>query len=110
MGTNYYVTPDPCPTCGRGETLHIGKASAGWKFGFAQYDEPELRTAAQWFAYLQAPGREIHNEYGERILADDLAKMIRDRQDEKRGGTANYYERFDPEGYRFITSDADAWS
>lgn len=34
MGTNYYWHDSPCDSCGRHETIHVGKSSGGWSLLF----------------------------------------------------------------------------
>lgn len=31
MSTNYYAVIEPCPTCGRGDEIHIAKTEHGWR-------------------------------------------------------------------------------
>lgn len=64
MGTNFYV--DAPPTCNNplhNETLHIGKRSGGWKFGFHAIPERGLTSWKAWQQFLA--DKEIRSEYGE---------------------------------------------
>lgn len=37
MGTNFYWELESCEHCGRSTSVHVGKRSAGWSFGFRGY-------------------------------------------------------------------------
>ncbi len=75
MGTNYYWSTNkkPCPTCGhnKSETIHIGKASAGWQFNF--HGEAILNSYKGWFNFMaRNPDGYITDEYGRRF---DLSRF-----------------------------------
>ena len=76
MGTNYYVDGvGPDPDSGEAR-LHIGKASAGWRFLFHEvtYGDRVLDSARAWYKFLY--GREIVDEYGECVTREDLFAWI----------------------------------
>lgn len=77
MGTNYYWTPDPCPTCGRGERIHIGKSSAGWCFLLHVIPEEGIETLADWQERWGVG--EIRDEYGGRIDPGEMLRIITER-------------------------------
>ena len=122
MGTNYYLRIKPCESCGRCETsLHIGKQSAGWKFGFARYkkgawtyDGRKIERATEWFDLLNRDDHvnNIWDEYDRKLLTDDFMSMVSSQvgREDLRGATDDNYEYEDPDGFRFIKSDPDDWS
>jgi hypothetical protein len=85
MGKNYYWTPDPCPTCGHGETIHIGKSSAGWQFSFHGTDD--IRSWENWQAILAGKGT-IADEYGVELTLDEFRSVVEDRG----GGLLNHHD------------------
>jgi hypothetical protein len=81
MGTNYYWHESPCETCGRSESLHIGKKSAGWNFLFQGYNKNDLKIESwtDWQAFLKSDKGSkgsILNEYGVVVTTDWLIDMI----------------------------------
>ncbi|MBZ6102694.1 hypothetical protein [Streptomyces olivaceus] len=83
MGTNYYVQTEPCPTacehCSASEHIHLGKASAGWRFSFqAQPDWGPLNGFTEWMKL--AMSGVITDEYGSAHSLADLLRLIHDRQ------------------------------
>lgn len=86
MGTNYYWLPDPCPTCGHGERLHIGKSSAGWCFSLHvgredfETEEGIPRDLDGWRALWHRPGSRIVDEYGAPHTPEQMEATIADRQ------------------------------
>ncbi len=113
MGTNYYVTPDVCAHCGRGdERLHIGKKSSGWAFIFEQYPDRGLTSWAAWKAFVA--NHPVMNEYGEPVPLADLTAIVGRPNDGWTSETApdsaygpgsrEGHEFSDAEGYRFSTS------
>lgn len=64
MGTNFYWIENQCPHCGRGEKIHIGKRSAGWRFSFQGYPDhqPPIRAWSDWQSILNEGT--IMDEYG----------------------------------------------
>jgi len=111
MGTNYYLTENECPHCGRsgGEFLHIGKLSAGWLFALRVYPEdyppyegdyvritgvfekilgkPTLDTLDDWILMFQH--YRIVDEYGRDVSAENLLSSI--RQDTWNGRPAKHH-------------------
>ena len=86
MGTNFYWLPSPCPTCGHGERLHIGKSSAGWTFALhvaAQDWEAEEglpRDLDGWRALWARPGSRIVDEYGATLTPEEMNARITQRE------------------------------
>lgn len=72
MGTNYYARVNCCVACGRYEELHIGKASAGWKFSFRGYrdHQPPITSESDWRKFLV--GVPIFDEYRKPVTYDDF--------------------------------------
>lgn len=81
MGTNYYVIPNRCDHCGRGdESIHLGKSSLGWKFslqanGFEFYKD--WPTMQEWLY-----DKYIQDEYGKRIEPNVFARLVESKQNE----------------------------
>jgi len=119
MGTNYYAESR---VHGIPIRLHIGKSSAGWKFLFAEYDN--LKSKAEWYAYLARPGVTIVDEYDDRLSFLDLRGSINSAQrpdflDAYNAPDSSYgfprserdrYERLDAEGYHFSIGNPESWS
>lgn len=110
MGTNYYwLGPEmtACKCCGHTperESDHIGKASAGWKFGFNAVEdhngEVYIQTGRQWLDALRcgdAFGKVIENEYGETIPVEDFISMVKDKQKRVDGSPAYTMASYDLE-------------
>lgn len=74
MGTNFYAIFKACPHCGHGESIHIGKRSAGWKFSFHGTDT--IRSWVDWKEKLSDPSVLIQNEYGERLTFDEFRQTV----------------------------------
>lgn len=80
MGTNYDAVYNRCECCGRAESVHIGKSSAGWRFAVEMH--PELYKDWQEFeAFLRKEGVEIVNEYGEKCTPQELLERMEDKKD-----------------------------
>lgn len=78
MGTNYYLTEDTCPHCGRGdERRHIGKSAAGWCFSL--HVDEDVKSLAEWQERWSKPGAKIFDEYGTETAAADMLKVITER-------------------------------
>jgi len=78
MGTNYYLTEESCPHCGRsGERLHIGKSSAGWCFALHVTDD--IKSLADWQALWSKPGAKIVDEYGDAFTPEAMLAGITER-------------------------------
>lgn len=82
MGTNYYHRINHCTECGRFDSLHIGKASAGWPFSFRGYTSGEyvIKSYQDWIKHLEQGG-EIYNEYGGLITLKDFEKLVKSKID-----------------------------
>ena len=101
MGTNYYLVKKK-PTLDR--TLHIGKASAGWRFLFYkpaiyEVDRP-LNTFEQWRDYLKES-----TESHEYVILDEYERedIIATKQRENRPDMFDHWENVN--GYRFASCD-----
>lgn len=90
MGTNYYLIQNKCCTCGRQDTLHIGKASYGWKFLFRANDNPDTHSIKDWRRIL-VDGCQIVDEYDRPVSADDFWKIVEARQ-----SSPNCHHQHDP--------------
>ena len=94
MGTNYYWIRDRCPTCGRGESLHIGKSSVGWQFLFQGYrerdwdDTPVIESYTDWLKLLE--GGAIQNEYGDSMTLVEFRQFIQDKRAEPHNHALEY--------------------
>lgn len=80
MGTNFYTDADAtCNNPEHTETLHIGKSSGGWKFGFHAIDRLGLVSWAAWREFLR--DRPIRDEYGVTLTLDEFTARVTDRGD-----------------------------
>jgi hypothetical protein len=80
MGTNYYLIPESCPTCGHEEEArHIGKSSAGWAFALHVYPDEEIHTLDDWKLLWNKPGARIKNEYEDAVPVEHMERIIVDR-------------------------------
>lgn len=78
MGTNYYLTLDPCPHCGRGsEELHIGKSSSGWCFSLATHPEKGIYDLEDWLPLFDTGI--IRSEDGNAMTKTALVSVITER-------------------------------
>ena len=79
MGTNYYMTVDACPHCGRGrDELHIGKSSAGWVFSLNTHPDDGITGLDDWReAWKRNP---IRNEYGDAVKPEEMERTITARK------------------------------
>lgn len=94
MGTNYYMKRStgagrPVDSFEGTELentplLHIGKASAGWRFALHVYPERRIRDLRDWTKLWDEPGTKIYNEYGGEVSASDLIRIIVSRAGERR--------------------------
>lgn len=57
--------------------MHIGKSSAGWKFGFRAHDDLGLISWAAWRKYLKR--RVIRDEYGAVLTLDEFTDRVTNR-------------------------------
>ena len=81
MGTNYYLKQNVCPTCGRGEDLHIGKSSMGWHFALQVYPDDNINTLEDWKPLFKSG--EIRDEYDRLITEEEMLKGITERKRDK---------------------------
>lgn len=80
MGTNYYAQDDAtCDNPAHTKTLHIGKSSGGWKFGFhgIPAHEPPLTSWAAWREFLAT--KEITDEYGRTLTLEEFTEVVEKR-------------------------------
>ena len=103
MGTNYYTVPRK-PSLTR-EVLHIGKASAGWKFAFQGYlnDDLTIKSFEDWVHYIQDNDLCIFNEYNEEISLQDFIDMVIDFQNNDNEN--NFTRDVNVSGFRFYFGD-----
>lgn len=123
MGTNYFINVRPCANacehCAQAMHLHIGKASAGWRFLHRAYrgdylpaplTEPVTDRAA-WLRLLDLGP--IVDEYGREHSRTELLDFIDARQDgighgsarsRDLGFTANQYD-FQSDGFDFYAEE-----
>ena len=108
MGTNYYLCKNR-PSVSSG--LHIGKASAGWRFLFHkpsiwETDKP-LNTFEQWRDYLKETTEScthvIINEYDKIVSLEDFLKLVEEKQKENSKDMFEYCENVN--GYRFSSGE-----
>lgn len=127
MGSNYEAVidgGDACGRCGRSDPprrLHIGKASAGWKFlfhtvrvgdGTPEQVTEDLDNSQAWHRFLSRPDVTIEREYGEHPDLDVFFSMV-ERKQEDDFPQGDYLDRekddvmmhVDPWGYRFCAAD-----
>lgn len=73
MGTNYYLNTDFCPCCGKPrQTIHLGRASHGWKFLFHKQ-----QRIFNYKTFCEAINNGIiEDEYGRQLSKDDLIDII----------------------------------
>jgi len=113
MGTNYFVTFEPCHACGeQPDDIHIGKCSAGWRFLF-HYHPTLYQNMDDFRMWLM--GKHIKDEYGNDHTEKDFWAMVEERQtrikrkDEPRVDArppGSLYEgEFEMKGYRFQEGD-----
>ena len=97
MGTNYYIHTPPCAAacehCAASEELHLGKSSAGWRFGFqADPEWPREQAYSLWLERAKAGA--IKDEYGGSVTLDDLLALIEAKQ------SGRSHTAYDPEEAR----------
>jgi hypothetical protein len=83
MGTNYYLTEKICPTCGRGNRLHIGKSSYGWCFALHVIPEMGIDDIGDWRAHWTRPDSLIEDEYGDKLTPEEMESKILQRSHPK---------------------------
>lgn len=77
MGTNYYLETKICECCGRRETKHIGKSSAGWCF--ALHVDEEVKDLTDWLQLFSKRGNIIKDDCDDVIELQDMLSVIVDR-------------------------------
>lgn len=95
MGTNYYwYGEEPCECCGRPfEPLHIGKSSGGWCFTLHIIPEKGINDLPDWENLWRwnRSSSYIEDEYGRRIIPDEMKKIITNRHwDKEPDGSFDY--------------------
>lgn len=98
MGTNYELYYNKCQCCGRSDSIHIGKSSAGWRFIFQKH-EGVVENIAQ-LKELTAKG-EIVDEYGRTISNEDFWKLVEAKQTEKNSQASEVIDGYDFAPYEF---------
>jgi hypothetical protein len=68
--------PDNCP---EPRFLHIGKSSIGWCFSLHVYPLGGPKNLSDWMAEWCDRGVHIVDEYGERVTASQMLRIISDR-------------------------------
>jgi hypothetical protein len=91
MGTNYYVDVNSCDHCGRSDTIHFGKSSAGWRFSL--HVTPELPDLKAWERLLWT--QKIRDEYGRKVEARELLDLIRSKANERRHPNDKHFDTYD---------------
>lgn len=83
MGTNYYVKQPGCEKDGaQGQTYHLGKSSAGWRFLFqADPSWPKSMALVKWTKL--AKSGVIHDEYDQETTFKELWGFIMSKQLER---------------------------
>jgi len=119
MGTNYYWHPKEkrCPECDTllsNESIHIGKASAGWRFSFHALhpsetsDLPihEIRSFNDWLLLFAGMRGEIRDEYDVVFTTEQFMKMVHDKHKDSHSMVGEiqdmYRAWFDEEGHSFM--------
>lgn len=104
MGTNYYAHLDACPTCGKGEELHIGKSSAGWRFSFRAHPDrhPPIVSWRDWEQALRTAT--IKDEYDAPVRFSDFLRLVWSKEHQPNCQTC-HMEKHHPKGY--LESDQD---
>jgi hypothetical protein len=101
MGTNYYLhipgCEKDCGHCSERQRIHLGKSSAGWKFGhYAPPDWPRDQARTMWRELIDVHllnGGHIEDEYGGQITRDGLLEFIEEKQHLRSHLNPHPYER-----------------
>lgn len=92
MGTNYYATYNRCECCGRRDSVHIGKSSAGWRFAIEMH--PTIYIDWREFeAFVLKGDVEIVDEYGKVHTSDELLKLIEETKEGQRHVASDCYRK-----------------
>lgn len=94
MGTNYYAVTKWCQHCNRGDKLHLGKSSQGWKFLIRLWPEA-YKDFSSFTTWLKTNVQFVEDDYGEQESVDSFLKFVETKQAEK----LSMGEEVD--GYRF---------
>lgn len=78
VGTNYYLLEDYCTHCKKGERVHLGKHSAGWRFAMSAL---VYKTYGDWFKRLNQPNTVVVDEYGMPEPVYELVKSFENKKD-----------------------------
>ncbi len=78
MGTNYYVKEAECSECGRHETIHLGKSSAGWQFTFQYNGGRFYKSVPEMKKWLKE--KTIKDEYGATVPQKTFWEMVAAKQ------------------------------
>ena len=97
MGTNYYIKENFCKSCGRFESIHLGKSSAGWRFCFNLNGKKYYKNVKEMKVWLK--GKTIENEYNEEISQKDFWDMVNIKQ---KISTKDEIHTFNISSYRFL--------
>lgn len=101
MGTNYYAIKRKPKIVKYKyyERIHIGKSSAGWKFVFQ--DNDKFHSYDEFKQWLENSKNDymLRDEYGNEINAEDLLKLIEEKQKESNTDDFRYDKNVN--GYRF---------
>ena len=109
MGMNYYakidrgITTTNPPVSGRFETMHIGKSSQGWRFGFRGYPG-EIDSYQDLLEYLSLPEVTIVDEMGRAISIEKFKDLVESKKESSiRDHAVEYPEDcwIDAEGHGF---------
>lgn len=116
MGTNFYATTtcgQPCEHC-RPDTVHIGKRSGGWTFGFQAHDDLGLTSRKAWQEHVRRPNVAITDEYGQQYTPAEFDALVDQTREpwgpqriepRRRTGWNDWKSAYDDRHYR----DAEGW-
>lgn len=97
MGTNFYTKIKECDNCGRYETVHLGKSSAGWQFSFQYNGGQFYKNVPEMKKWLF--GRIIEDEYGKVISNEDFWEMVENKQNSE---NLNHAKEYPQKGVNFL--------
>jgi len=101
MGTNYYARYNECKHCKRYDEIHIGKSSAGWKFGFFANDD--IKSYRGWIEFLKVKKARIVDDYEVEFTLKEFMNMVANKQKPIHDSHAEIYKEgdsfIDDEGY-----------
>lgn len=83
MGTNYYLRNNICEKCDLYDELHIGKSSAGWRFSFRAYLDPDdvpdgkiIQNIYDWKRVIDQEDCQIFDEYGDFHTKESFYSLV----------------------------------